>query len=117
MCCQEFLKRMFSLWSPACAEGSVLSLFSFDKFKAEKKRKKIPAIKPLRLVKIRILSSGPDKQKSCSLHYWTKYTIIGVVVKGKIISRTVTMFATKLTQWIPPGEVSIQNRISTLKML
>ena len=51
---QARILDFFSLWSPACAEGSVLSLFSFDKFKAEKKRKKIPAIKPLRLVMIRI---------------------------------------------------------------
>ena len=42
-----------SFLSPACAEGSVLSLFSFDKFKEEKKRKEIPIVKPLRLVKIR----------------------------------------------------------------
>ncbi len=32
----------------ACAEGSVLSLFSFDRLKAEKKRKKIPNINLLR---------------------------------------------------------------------
>ena len=50
---QARILDFISLWSPACAEGSVLSLFSFDKFKAEKKRKKIPAIKPLRLVMIR----------------------------------------------------------------
>ena len=39
----------------------MLSLFSFDKFKAEKKRKKIPAIKPLRLVMIRIAMGLANK--------------------------------------------------------
>ncbi len=32
----------------ACAEGSVLSLFSFDRLKAEKKRKEIPHVNLLR---------------------------------------------------------------------
>ncbi len=32
----------------ACAEGSVLSLFSFDALKSEKKRKKIPKVQLLR---------------------------------------------------------------------
>ncbi len=36
----------------ACAEGSVLSLFSFDRLKAEKKRKKIPNVNLLRYHKI-----------------------------------------------------------------
>lgn len=32
----------------ACAEGSTLTLFSYDKLKEEKKRKKIPSIELLR---------------------------------------------------------------------
>ena len=39
----------------------MLSLFSFDKFKAEKKRKMIPAMKPLRLVMIRIAMDLANK--------------------------------------------------------
>ncbi len=39
----------------ACAEGSVLSLFSFDRLKAEKKRKKIPNVNLLRYHKINYL--------------------------------------------------------------
>lgn len=46
----------------ACAEGSVLTQFSFDSLKSEKKRKKLPTIQLLRSgVLVTNCVSGPDQ--------------------------------------------------------